>query len=60
VGSALRKRRLIEEAFGWAKTIGDLACPMRRGAARMRFTFTFTMAAYDLIRLPRLLGAAAA
>jgi hypothetical protein len=54
-----RKRKLIEEAFGWAKTIGGLARPMRRGAARMRFAFTFTMAAYDLIRLPRLLGAAA-
>jgi transposase len=57
---SLRKRKLIEEAFGWAKTIGGLARPMRRGAARMRFAFTFTMAAYDLIRLPKLLGAAAA
>ncbi len=56
---SLRKRKLIEEAFGWAKTIGGLARPMRRGAARMRFAFTFTMAAYDLIRLPRLLGVAA-
>jgi hypothetical protein len=57
-----RKRKLIEETFGWAKTIGGLARSMRRGAACMRFafTFTYTMAAYDLIRPPRLLGAAAA
>lgn len=53
-----RKRKLIEEAFGWGKTIGGLARPMRRGIARMGFAFTFTMAAYDLIRLPRLIAAA--
>jgi transposase len=50
-----RKRKLIEEAFGWGKTIGGLDRPMRHGEARMGFLFTFTMAAYDLIRLPRLL-----
>ena len=55
-----RKRKLIEEAFGWAKTIGGLARPMRHGRARIGFAFTFAMAAYDLIRLPRLIGAAAA
>jgi hypothetical protein len=50
-----QKRKLIEEAFGWAKTIGGLARPMRRGLARMGFAFTFAMAAYDLVRLPRLI-----
>jgi hypothetical protein len=48
-----------EEPFGLAKTIGGLARPMLRGLARLRFTFTLTMAAYDLIRLPRLLGSPA-
>ena len=52
-----QKRKRTEEPFGWAKTIGGLARPMLRGAARLRFKFTFTMAAYDLIRLPKLLGA---
>src|SRR5262245_64684161 len=47
-----QRRKLIEEAFGWAKTIGGLARPMRRGAARMGQAFTLAMAAYDLIRLP--------
>lgn len=54
-----RKRKLIEEPFGWAKTIGGLARPMLRGAARLGFKFTLTMAAYNLIRLPKLLAAAA-
>ena len=53
-----RTRKLIEEAFGWGKTIAGLARPMRRGEARMAHTFTFAMAAYDLIRLPKLLAAA--
>ncbi|HEX5008288.1 MAG TPA: transposase, partial [Hyphomonadaceae bacterium] len=53
-----KKRKLIEEAFGWGKTIGGLARPMRRGKARMGFVFTFTMAAYDLVRLPRLFAEA--
>jgi hypothetical protein len=30
---------------------------MFRGVARLRFKFALTMAAYDLIRLPKLLGA---
>ena len=51
-----KKRKLIEEAFGWAKSYGGLARPMRHGRARMGFAFTFAMAAYDLIRLPRLLA----
>jgi transposase len=58
-GVSQRKRKLIEEAFGWAKTIAGLARPMRRGAARMGQAFTFAMAAYDLIRMPKLIAAAA-
>jgi len=53
-----KKRKLIEEAFGWGKTIGGLARPMRKGKSRMGFVFTFTMAAYDLVRLPRLFAEA--
>jgi transposase len=54
-----KKRKLVEEPFGWAKTIGGLARPMLRGARRQGFKFTLTMAPYDLIRLPKLIGAAA-
>jgi hypothetical protein len=49
----------MHEPFGWGKTIGGLARPMLRGPARLRFKFILTMAAYDLIRLPKLIGAAA-
>mgnify|MGYP001191659653 FL=1 len=54
-----KKRKLVEEPFGWGKTIGGLARPMLRGVKRLNFKFTLTMAAYDLIRLPRLLEATA-
>ena len=52
-----QKRKRIEEPFGWSKTIGGLARPMLRGAARLGFKFILTMAAYNLIRLPKLLAA---
>ena len=55
-----RKRKLIEEAFGWAKTIAGLAKVKVRGLQRVRHQFTFAMTAYNLIRMPKLLGWAAA
>jgi transposase len=54
-----KKRKLIEEAFGWAKTIAGMAKVKVRGLARVRFRFTFAMAAYNLIRMPKLLEGAA-
>lgn len=51
-----RRRKLVEEPFGWAKTIGGLARPMLKGVARIGFKFTFTMAGYNLVRLPKLLN----
>ena len=52
-----RIRKRIEEAFGWAKTVSGLARTKLRGTTRVAFKFTLTMAAYNLIRLPRLLAA---
>ena len=54
-----RKRKLVEEAFGWAKTIAGLAKVKVRGLARVRHHFTLAMTAYNLIRMPRLLAEAA-
>ena len=54
-----RKRKRVEEPFGWGKTIGGLARPMLRGVGKLDFKFTLTMAAYDLIKLPRLIGVTA-
>jgi transposase len=51
------KRKRVEEPFGWGKTIGGLARPMLRGIEKLDFKFTLTMAAYDLIKLPRLIAA---
>jgi hypothetical protein len=54
-----QRRKRTEKPFGWGKTIGGLARPMLRGDAPLKFKFTFTMVAYDLIRLPKWLGASA-
>jgi transposase len=52
-----KKRKQIEEAFGWGKTIGPIRKTMLRGIARVRAQFTLTMAAYNLAKLPSLLAA---
>ena len=52
-----KKRKQIEEAFGWGKTIGPIRKTMLRGIARVRAQFTLTMAAYNLAKLPNLLAA---
>jgi hypothetical protein len=54
-----QKRKRVEEPFGWGKTIGGLARPMLRGVKKLDFKFTLTMAAYDLIKLPRLIAVTA-
>ena len=53
-----RTRKRIEEAFGWVKTIAGLAKAKLRGTQRIAFRFTFAMAAYNLIHMPRLLAEA--
>jgi transposase len=52
-----KHRKKIEEAFGWAKTVGGMAQTMYRGIERVRSRFILTMAANNLARLPRLLDA---
>ena len=54
-----RVRKRIEEAFGWMKSVGGIRRPMLRGLHRVGFAFTFAAAAYNLVRLPRLLAEAA-
>ena len=51
-----RIRKQIEEAFGWMKTVGGMRRPMLRGTDRMGGAFTFAAAAYNLVRLPKLLA----
>ena len=52
-----RNRKRIEEAFGWAKTVGGMTQTVYRGIERVRSRFILTMAANNLARLPRLLAA---
>ena len=52
-----RVRKRIEEAFGWIKTIAGQARTRLRGLERVRWSFTLAAAAYNLIRLPKLMGA---
>ena len=52
-------RKRIEEVFGWIKGSAGLAQVKLRGRARVDAVFTLALAAYNLIRLPKLLGAAA-
>ncbi len=52
-----RKRKLVEEPFGWGKEVGPIRKTMLRGLQRVGAQFTLTMAAYNLAKLPRLLAA---
>ena len=54
---SIKHRKRIEEAFGWAKTVVGMAQTVYRGVERVRSRFILTMAANNLARLPRLLGA---
>ena len=56
---SLRIRKRIEEAFGWAKTVAGLRKARHCGLPKIDWQFTFAMAAYNLVRLPKLLAAAA-
>ncbi len=54
---SIKHRKRIEEAFGWAKTVGGMTQTVYRGVERVRARFILTMAANNLARLPRLLAA---
>jgi Transposase DDE domain len=54
ISLVIRKR--IEEANGWIKQVGGMAQTKFRGLDRVGWMFTIKVAAYDLIRLPRLLA----
>jgi transposase len=51
-----RKRKLVEEIFGWLKTIGLMRKTRHKGVQRGGWMFTFTNAVYNLIRIRNLVG----
>ena len=54
-----RKRKLVEQGFGWMKTVGGLRKLRYRGGPLVTWIFTFTAAVYTIVRLRRLLPATA-
>jgi len=56
--ASLRIRKRIEESFGWIKTIAGQRKTRFRGLDRVGWAFTFAAAAYNLVRLPKLLAGA--
>jgi transposase len=53
-----RKRKRIEEVFGWIKTVGMLRKTRHRGLETVRWVFTFTATAYNLVRMRNLMSPA--
>ena len=52
-----RKRKEVEQSFGWIKTIALLRKLRHRGGAKVAWIFTFAAAAYNLVRLRGVLAA---
>ena len=46
-----RKRKLVEQVFGWRKTVGGLRKLRQRGGALVDWIVTFAAAAYNLVRM---------
>jgi transposase len=49
-----KKRKRIEEVFGWMKTVGLMKQTRHRGTDRVGWMFTFAAAAYNLVRIRNL------
>lgn len=49
-----RKRKRIEEVFGWLKTVAGFRQVRHRGVEKVAWMFTFGAAAYNLVRMRNL------
>src|SRR5467141_1396424 len=49
-----RRRKRVEEIFGWLKTVGLMRKTRHRGTRRVDWMFTFALAAYNLVRIRNL------
>src|SRR5438445_6811509 len=56
-GISQRKRKRIEECFGWLKTIALMRKLRHRGVCKVDWIFTFACAAYNLVRMRNLAAA---
>ncbi len=53
----MRKRKQVEEIFGWMKTVALVRRTRHRGLERVDWMFAFAAAAYNLVRMRNLLPA---
>ena len=53
-GISQRKRKRVEEIFGWMKTVGGMRKLRHRGLQLVAWMFTFAAAAYNLVRMRNL------
>ncbi len=51
-----RKRKRIEECFGWMKTVGGMRKTRHKGTERVGWMFVFTAAVYNLVRIRNLVA----
>ena len=56
---SLSKRWLVKKPFAWLKQIGPLKKVKLRGLAKVDWLFVFSCAAFNLIRIPKLLAQSA-
>jgi len=49
-----QKRKLVEQIFGWLKTIGLMRKTRHKGTQRVGWMFTFALAVYNLVRMKNL------
>src|SRR5271170_14250 len=56
-GVSMRKRKLIEEIFGWLKTVGLMRKTRHKGIARGGWMFTWAVAVFDLLRISNIQAA---
>lgn len=58
-GVSINKRKLIEQIFGWGKTVGMMRKAKMRGLDRVGLMFKLNSAAYNLVRMAKLFPKAA-
>lgn len=51
-----RRRKRVEEIFGWLKTVALMRKTRFHGVAKVDWIFTFALAAYNLVRMRNLVG----
>jgi len=54
-GISQLKRKLVEQIFGWMKTVGGMRKTRHRGVPRVDWMFTLAAAAFNLVRMRRLI-----